>query len=64
MAGNVRELTDSQFNDGTDFYQIKGASFTSSRRSLPLFISGDTPFSPSDVGFRVLMPLLPQDVEE
>ncbi len=64
MAGNVRELTDSQFNDGTDFYQIKGASFTSSRRSLPLYISGDTPFSPSDVGFRVLMPLQPQDVDE
>ncbi|MBR4221557.1 MAG: SUMF1/EgtB/PvdO family nonheme iron enzyme [Victivallales bacterium] len=64
MGGNVRELTDSQFNDGTDFYQIKGASFTSSRRSLPVYISGDTPFSPSDVGFRVLMPLLPQDAEE
>ena len=57
MAGNVRELTDSQFDDGTDFYQIKGASFTSSRRSLPLFNSGDSPFSPTDVGFRILVPL-------
>ena len=64
MAGNVRELTDSQFNDGTDFYQIKGASFTSSRRALPLYNSGDRPFSPSDVGFRILMPLQPSDVEE
>ena len=64
MAGNVREITDSQFNDGTDYYQIKGASFTSSRRSLPLYVSGDTPFSPSDVGFRILIPLQPQDVEE
>ncbi|HPY90415.1 MAG TPA: hypothetical protein PLT23_06780, partial [Lentisphaeria bacterium] len=61
MAGNVREWTGSLFQDGTPFYQIKGASSATTKRYLPLDSSDDTPLTPSDVGFRYLLPLLPED---
>lgn len=61
MAGNVREWTGSLFPDGTPFYQIKGASSATTKRYLPLDSSDDTPLTPSDVGFRYLLPLLPED---
>lgn len=61
MAGNVREWTGSRFPDGTPFNQIKGASSTTTKRYLPLDSSDDTPLAPSDVGFRYLLPLLPED---
>ncbi len=61
MAGNVREWTGSLFQDGTPFYQIKGASSATTKRYLPLDSSDDTPLTPSDVGFRYLLPVLPED---
>ena len=62
MAGNVREWTGSDFpeSDGV-FPQIKGASSSTTSRYLPLERSNDTAVSPSDVGFRLLMPYLARD---
>ena len=57
MGGNVREMTSSRFIDGGEFYQIKGASASTTRRFLYCSYSSDTPVAPSDVGFRYVMPL-------
>lgn len=62
MAGNVREWTDSKFDDGTQFWQIKGASSSTSNRFLPLETADDTPLIPSDVGFRILFPFTNEDI--
>lgn len=63
MAGNVREWTGSKFPDGTSFNQIKGASSATTKRYLPLDSSDDTPLAPSDVGFRFLLPVQPDDFQ-
>jgi serine/threonine-protein kinase len=55
-GGNVREMTSSRFIDGGEFYQIKGASASTTRRFLYCSYSSDTPVAPSDVGFRYVMP--------
>ncbi len=55
MGGNVREMTSSRFIDGGQFYQIKGASFSTTRRFLYCAYASDTPVAPSDVGFRYVM---------
>ena len=60
LAGNVREWTSSTFDDSMHSYQIKGSSGVSSQRFLPLSRAHDTPMVPSDVGFRVLIPLQPE----
>ena len=52
MGGNVREMTSSNFIDGGLFFQIKGASASTTRRFLYCAYSSDTPVAPSDVGFR------------
>ncbi|MCX6985464.1 MAG: SUMF1/EgtB/PvdO family nonheme iron enzyme, partial [Lentisphaerae bacterium] len=57
MGGNVREMTSSRFIDGGAFYQLKGASASTTRRFLYCAYSSDTPVAPSDVGFRYVMPL-------
>lgn len=57
MGGNVREMTSSRFVDGGSFYQLKGASASTTRRFLYCAYSSDTPVAPSDVGFRYVMPL-------
>jgi len=57
MGGNVRELTSSRFLDGGQFFQIKGASSSTTRRFLYCAYSSDTPVAPTDVGFRYVMPL-------
>ncbi len=56
MGGNVREMTSSKFVDGGAFFQIKGASASTTRRFLYCAYSSDTPVAPSDVGFRYVMP--------
>ncbi len=57
MGGNAREMTSSRFLDGGDFYQLKGASASTTRRFLYCAYSSDTPVAPSDVGFRYVTPL-------
>ncbi|MFA6567963.1 MAG: bifunctional serine/threonine-protein kinase/formylglycine-generating enzyme family protein [Victivallales bacterium] len=57
MGGNVREMTSSRFIDGGRFYQVKGASSSTTRRFLYCAYASDTPVAPSDVGFRYVMPL-------
>ncbi|MEI6422081.1 MAG: bifunctional serine/threonine-protein kinase/formylglycine-generating enzyme family protein [Lentisphaerota bacterium] len=57
MGGNVREMTSSRFIDGGEFFQLKGASASTTRRFLYCAYSSDTPVAPSDVGFRYVMPL-------
>ncbi|HCE45667.1 MAG TPA: hypothetical protein DET40_19160 [Lentisphaeria bacterium] len=57
MGGNVREMTSSKFIDGGQFYQIKGASSSTTRRFLYCAYASDTPVAPSDVGFRYVMPV-------
>ena len=57
MGGNAREMTSSRFIDGGEFYQLKGASASTTRRFLYCAYSSDTPVAPSDVGFRYVMPL-------
>jgi serine/threonine-protein kinase len=66
MAGNVREWTGSRFptpdaGRPSPFYQIKGASLATSKRFLPCAYSSDTPVVPSDVGFRYVLPLAPEE---
>ena len=62
MAGNVREWTATDFPDGEGgFPQIKGASSSTPSRYLPLERADDTAVTPSDVGFRYVMPYLPED---
>ena len=56
MAGNVREWTSSDFGDGSNFRQIKGASSATSQRYLPLFKASEMTLIPTDVGFRILLP--------
>lgn len=57
LAGNVREWTSSRFPGGSPFYQIKGASTGTTKRFAYCAYSSDTPVTPSDVGFRYVMPL-------
>ena len=65
MAGNVREWTATDFPDGEGvFPQIKGASSSTTSRYLPLERADDTAVAPSDVGFRYVMPYLPEDTVE
>ncbi len=61
MAGNVREWTCSVFENDPTFYQIKGGSSVFSRRYLPLTKASDMVQSPSDVGFRYIFPVVPED---
>ncbi|MFA6293672.1 MAG: bifunctional serine/threonine-protein kinase/formylglycine-generating enzyme family protein [Victivallales bacterium] len=56
-GGNAREMTSSRFLDGGDFFQLKGASASTTRRFLYCAYSSDTPVAPSDVGFRYVTPL-------
>ena len=61
MAGNVREWTSSKFIEGSPFFQIKGASASTTERFLYCAYSSDTPVVPSDVGFRYVFPLEKND---
>ncbi|MCJ8329569.1 MAG: SUMF1/EgtB/PvdO family nonheme iron enzyme [Lentisphaeria bacterium] len=54
MAGNVREWTGSRFQGESPFFQIKGASSSTTKRFLLCSSSSDTPVAPSDVGFRII----------
>ncbi len=60
MGGNVREWTSSRFPDESPFYQIKGASASTTKRFLYSAYSSETPVVPTDVGFRWMMPYLPE----
>ena len=62
MAGNVREWTSTPFNDGTGLRIIKGGSASTPRRYMPLGRAHDSMLCPSDVGFRVLLPMVPSDI--
>lgn len=57
MAGNAREYTGSRFLDESPFFQVKGASASTSRRFLYCAFSSDTPVVPTDIGFRYVLPL-------
>lgn len=57
LGGNVREWTNSKFHEGSPFFQIKGASSSTTRRFLYCAYSSDTPVVPSDVGFRYVFPI-------
>jgi eukaryotic-like serine/threonine-protein kinase len=57
MGGNVREWTASKFIDESPFFQIKGASASTSKRFLYCAYASDTPVVPSDVGFRYVFPV-------
>jgi len=62
MAGNVREWTSTQFNDGTAMRIIKGGSASTPRRYLPLGRAHDSTLTPTDVGFRMMLPMMPDDI--
>ncbi|MBR6372734.1 MAG: SUMF1/EgtB/PvdO family nonheme iron enzyme [Victivallales bacterium] len=62
MAGNVREWTSTPFNDGTGLRIIKGGSASTPRRYMPLGRAHDSMLCPSDVGFRMLLPMVPSDI--
>lgn len=57
MAGNVREWTCSKFMGNSPFFQIKGASASTTKRFLYCAYASDTPVVPSDVGFRYVSPI-------
>lgn len=59
MAGNVREWTGTRFNESSPFYIVKGGSLATTRPFLHCSYISDTPVVPSDIGFRVVMPLDP-----
>lgn len=57
LAGNVREWTGTPFPGGSPFYQIKGASFATTKRFLFCSYASDSPVVPTDVGFRYVVPI-------
>jgi serine/threonine protein kinase/formylglycine-generating enzyme required for sulfatase activity len=56
MGGNVREMTCTKFLNNSPFYQLKGASSSTTERFLFCSYSSDTPVIPTDVGFRYVIP--------
>jgi serine/threonine-protein kinase len=60
MAGNVREWTASRFPDNSPFFQVKGASAATTQRFAYCAYSSDTPVVPTDIGFRCLLPVVPE----
>jgi len=60
LAGNVREWTSSRFPDNSPFFQVKGASAATTQRFAYCAYSSDTPVVPTDIGFRCLLPVVPE----
>jgi serine/threonine-protein kinase len=58
LGGNVREWTRSKFPGLSPFYQIKGASSSTTERFLHAEFASESPLVPSDVGFRYVVPLV------
>ncbi|OGV34786.1 MAG: hypothetical protein A2020_09700 [Lentisphaerae bacterium GWF2_45_14] len=56
MEGNVREFTTTRFLDSPYFFQIKGASSSTTKRFLFCAYSSDTAVVPTDIGFRYVIP--------
>ena len=56
MAGNVREWTNSTFQN-SPYFQIKGGSSSLTQRFAYCSYASDTPVVPSDVGFRYIFPI-------